>query len=188
EQTGPDQPARRSAAAINSDHRRPDPQPVQLQRVLQETIEVHTVELPKYNLDEGTIRHASRLEQWVFFLRYAQDYDGPTLRRLLPGIEFDQAIGTIEIIAAQSEDKHMYDAREKAILDFKFAISGARREGRKEGLQKGLTTGKLAGRIQTLQDVLGESVTPDEELLAMDVATLEAMVAELQQRVRSRDQ
>ncbi|RMF43653.1 MAG: hypothetical protein D6753_04600 [Planctomycetota bacterium] len=106
--------------------------------MLEEMIEVHTVELPRYNLEEGTIRHGSRLEQWGFFLRYAQDYDGPPLRRLLPGIEFDRAIGTIEIIAVQSEDKHMYDARDKAILDFQFAISGARREGLEEGRKEGI--------------------------------------------------
>jgi predicted transposase/invertase (TIGR01784 family) len=44
-------------------------------RVLENAIEVHTVELTKYNLDEATIATRPKLEQWVFLLLHAQDYD-----------------------------------------------------------------------------------------------------------------
>ena len=44
----------------------------------------------------------------------AQDYDAATLKRLLPGIEFETAIETIEVISEKTEDKQMYDQREKA--------------------------------------------------------------------------
>lgn len=47
----------------------------------------------------------------------------------------------------------MYDQREKAQRDYEWAISGAREEGREEG--------KLAGRIQTLQELLGDCVLTD---------------------------
>ena len=57
-------------------------------RRLDNAIEVHTVELTKYNLDEETISEGSKLEQWAFLLLLAQDYDASTLKRLLPGIEF----------------------------------------------------------------------------------------------------
>jgi predicted transposase/invertase (TIGR01784 family) len=72
---------------------------------------------------------------------------------LLPGIEFKQAIQTIETISVKSEDRPMYDQREKAQRDYEWAISGAREEGREEG--------KLAGRIQTLQELLGDCVLTD---------------------------
>ncbi len=39
----------------------------------------------------------------------AQDYDAATLKRLLPGIEFETAIETIEIISEKTQDKQMYD-------------------------------------------------------------------------------
>ena len=80
-------------------------------------------------MDERSITEASKLEQWVFLLLRAQDYDADTLRRLLPGIEFDTAIKTIETISGKTEDKQMYDQREKAQRDYEWALSGARAEG-----------------------------------------------------------
>lgn len=93
--------------------------------------------IDKYNSAEATIPMASKLEQWAFLLLRAQDYDAETLKHLLPGIEFETAIETIEIISAKTEDKHMYDQREKAQRDYEWALSGAREEGREEGIEKG---------------------------------------------------
>jgi len=53
----------------------------------------------------------------VFLLLYAQDYDAETLRRLLPGIEFEEAINTIEVISHKTEDKQMYDQRVSQLTD-----------------------------------------------------------------------
>jgi predicted transposase/invertase (TIGR01784 family) len=146
---------------------------------LDRAIAVHTVELSKYNSDEATISTSSKLEQWVFLLRRAHEYSGEQLRRLLPGLEFERAIQVIEIISSKTEDRTMYDQREKAQRDYEWAISGAREEGREEG--------KLAGRIQLLQELLGERPSQDEELRIMSHDALSALVAELQTRLRSRD-
>jgi len=143
-------------------------------RSLDDAVEVHTVELAKYNLAEETISEASKLEQWAFLLLRAQDYDAATLRRLLPGIEFEAAIETIRVISEKSEDKQMYDQREKAQRDYEWALSGAREEG------------KLAGKIQMLQELLGDPLTPDDELVASDFEKLQTRLAELQQRLRDR--
>ena len=129
-------------------------------------------------MDEATISEGSKLEQWAFLLLRAQDYDAATLKRLLPGIEFETAINTIEIISEKTEDKQMYDQREKAQRDYEWALSGAREEGREEG--------KLAGKIQMLQELLGERATDDAELAACDTEALTKRLAELQQRLRDR--
>ena len=50
-------------------------------RELEKAIEVHTVELTKYNLPERSISFASKLEQWVFLLLHAQAYDAAQLKR-----------------------------------------------------------------------------------------------------------
>ncbi|GIW97373.1 MAG: hypothetical protein KatS3mg111_0706 [Pirellulaceae bacterium] len=175
-------------------------------RRLDNAIEVHTVELSKYNLDEATIRNASKIEQWVFFLRFAQDYSAERLRELLPGIDFDQAIHTIEIIAAQTEDRQMYEQREKAIRDLKWALAGAREEGRAEGREEGraegreegraegreegervgLKKGELAGKIRLLQELLGEVPTQLEDLRETPIERLESMQERLQRRLRER--
>ncbi len=160
-------------------------------RTLDRAIAVHTVELSKYNLSDATISTASKLEQWVFLLRRAHEYSGEQLRRLLPGIEFAQAIQVIEIISSKTEDRTMYDQREKAQRDYEWAISGARKEGREEGLalgiEQGIEQGKLAGRAQLLQELLGEHAFTDEELRTMPQDALSALVAQLQNRLRSRD-
>ena len=53
-------------------------------RTLNETIEVHTVELTKYDIEERSIGEASEIEKWVFFLLNADRYDADHLRKLLP--------------------------------------------------------------------------------------------------------
>ncbi len=58
---------------------------------LNNAIEVHTVEMTKYNLQADTIAQASKLVQWAFLLLRAQDYDSSSLKRLLPGIAFATA-------------------------------------------------------------------------------------------------
>jgi predicted transposase/invertase (TIGR01784 family) len=159
-------------------------------RKLDNAIEVHTVELTKYNLEAGSISQASKLEQWAFLLLRAQDYDAATLKRLLPGIEFETAIETIEIISEKTEDKQMYDQREKAQRDYEWALSGARQEGREEGReegeQMGMEKGKLAGKVQLLQELLGERLSSDTELQELGSETLAAQLTVLQQRLRDR--
>ena len=93
-------------------------------RELGDMVEVHTVELPKYNLEEATIREAPKIEQWVFLLLYADRYDADQLRALLPGVEFDQAITVIEAISQKTEDRMMYDQREKALRDQRWLVEG----------------------------------------------------------------
>lgn len=150
-------------------------------RELDNSIEVHTVELTKYNLDESRISQSSKLEQWAFFLLRAQDYGAESLKRLLPGIEFETAINTIEIISAKTEDKQMYDQREKAQRDYEWALSGAREEGREEG-RKSVT----ATTIQMLEELLGEAQSPADSLMAQSLDVLTSRVAELQRRLRDR--
>lgn len=159
-------------------------------RTISNAIEIHTVELSKYELHEQSISTSSKLEQWVFLLHFAQDYEAQHLRRLLPGIEFETAISTIEIISAKTEDKQMYDQREKALRDYEWAISGARDEGRKEGreeaLEEGLERGLVVGRIQIFQELLGDPPTTTADLTQLDMDTLTAQLTVLQQRMRDR--
>jgi flagellar biosynthesis/type III secretory pathway protein FliH len=163
-------------------------------RELFNAIEVHTIEMTKFRLDERNISNASKLEQWVFLLLFAQEYDAETLRRLLPGIEFESAISTIEIISAKTEDKQMYDQREKAQRDYEWAISGAREEGREAGREEGreagmvvgIEQGLIAGRIQLMQELLGEQPTETAALRDLELKALRTQLDALQQRMRDR--
>ena len=151
-------------------------------RDLGDMMEVHTVELPKYNLDEATISKASKIDQWAFFLLFADKYDSEELRSLLPGVEFDQAITVIEAISQKTEDRMMYDQREKAQRDQQWLLEGTLQKGREEGREEG----KVIGKIVLRQDILGDPVTVEAELDKLDESDLNRMCADLQQRLRSR--
>ncbi|MEZ6153115.1 MAG: hypothetical protein R3C09_23685 [Pirellulaceae bacterium] len=69
----------------------------------------------------------------------------------------------------------------------KWALSGAREEGLAEGIEKGREEGKLAGTIQTLQELLGDEITSDSDLMHLSIAALTAQQSALQARLRRRD-
>lgn len=110
---------------------------------------------------------------------FADRYEPERLRELLPGVEFQRAIAVIEAIAAKTEDRVMYDQREKAQRDYQWALDGARQEG--------LEIGSLAGKIQLLQQLLGEESSSTESLLERPTDELSKLLADLQQRLRSRE-
>ena len=86
-------------------------------RILQGTLEIHTLELGRYNLRESELRSASMLDCWLFWFLHAHEYEPEALLTLFPQEAIQQATQTITRIAQISEDKAMYDAREKAIRD-----------------------------------------------------------------------
>ena len=85
---------------------------------------------------------------------------------------------TAIIISAKTENKQMHDQREKAQRDYEWAISGAREEGREEG--------ELVGKVHTLQELLGDTLTTKSVLLSEGTDALTKRLAELQERLRDR--
>jgi len=155
---------------------------VQSGKTIDRAVAVHTIELTKYNLDAATIRQRTKIEQWAFLLLKAQDCDAWTLRELLPGEEFDVAIDTLEKIAMKTEDRLMYDQREKAQRDYEWVMTSVREEGREEGVEMGT----VAGMIMMLQEILGESVSDRDELIKRPEAELLSLKLALQEKLRRR--
>jgi flagellar biosynthesis/type III secretory pathway protein FliH len=77
----------------------------------------------------------------------------------------------------------MYDQRLKAQLDYQWGLNSARQEGREEGREEGAVIGK----IQILQELLGEASSSTTSLQERTIGELSTMLADLQQRLRSRD-
>ena len=124
------------------------------------------------------------------FLLFADRYEPERLRALLPGVEFQQAISVVEAIAAKTEDRMMYDQRLKAQRDYQWGLDSARQEGRQEGmeegLEKGIEKGESLGKIQVLQQLLGEEPSSTASLRERTISELSTLLADLQQRLRSR--
>jgi len=143
--------------------------------VLEESIEIHTVELAKYNGPAEAVRGASVLEQWAYWIKNANDHSVAELQALLPGLEFLRATGELNAIREITEEKQTYDAREKASLDIQSNLIDARREG------------EAIGRVKTYQELLGDRVSTNEELSQMSTDQLTSTIAELQRRLQTRN-
>ena len=149
----------------------------------------------KYDIDEQSLAEATEIEKWVFFLLYADRCDAEQLRKLLPEEPFQRAIAAAEEIAERTEDRMMYDQREKAQRDYRWAIESAHQEGLEkgleEGLEKGLEKGReegvLIGKLQLLEQLLGQETTPTEQLSGRSIDELQLLLTGLQSRLRSRE-
>ena len=167
-------------------------------RVLEESIEIHTVELAKYNGNAGDVRNASVLEQWAYWIKNSSEHTVEELQELIPGLEFLRATGELNAIREITEEKQMYDAREKASLDIQSNLIDARQEGRQEGRQDGRQEGrqegirigeqrgKLEASIQIYEGLLGDSPTSESALKDLSMEELESRVTLLQKRLRDR--
>ena len=157
--------------------------------VLDETLTIHTLEFGKYNLREEEMETASMLDCWLYWLLPAHEYEPAELLRLFPQQQIQQATETIVRISEITEDKAMYDAREKALRDHQWAIRQSYQEGIKEGKEEGREEGREEGEIKlirTLQQILCISVSNTDELAGMNLQQLEAITADLQERIRLR--
>ena len=155
-------------------------------RVLEESIEIHTVELAKYNGNANEVRNASVLEQWAYWIKNSSEHTVEELQELLPGLEFLRATGELNAIREITEEKQMYDAREKASLDIQSNLIDARQEGRQEGIKIGEQRGGLKKSIQIYEGLLGDSPTSESDLKDLSMEELESKVTHLQKRLRDR--
>lgn len=158
-------------------------------RVLRGTLEIHTLELGRYTLTEADLAAGDMLDCWLYWLLHAQEYERAALLELLPEPAIRQATETLARIAEISEDKAMYDAREKAIRDRQWQLNAARREGKIEGKIEGKVEGKVEGEIKlirTLQGILSIPVSEEQDLQRMTLEELEALTSRLQDGIRSR--
>lgn len=150
-------------------------------RALPETLEIHTLELGRYNVRESELCSASMLDCWLYWLLHAHEYEPAALAELLPQPAIRQATGTLTRIAEITEDKAMYDARERAIRDREWELDATFREGEVEGEIKGEIK-----MIRTLQGLAGVPVGDEAELRTMNLEQLQAVTTDLQEKLRNR--
>jgi predicted transposase/invertase (TIGR01784 family) len=154
-------------------------------QVLEGTLEVHTLELGRYNLGESDLKKASMLDCWLFWLLHAHEYEPEELLKLFPHEALQKATKAITRIAQITEDKAMYDAREMAIRDRQTAMNCAREEGEAKGKIEGKIEGEIK-MIRALQRLLYMPLSTDEEFQGLNLEQLEAITNGLQVRLRNR--
>ena len=154
--------------------------------ILEDSIEIHTVELAKYNGERDSLRGASVLEQWAYWIKNASEHTVEELQEMLPGLEFLRATGELNAIREITREKQMYDAREKANLDFQSNLIDAKQEGIEIGEQRGEQRGDLKGRVKICEELLEVPTSSDEVLSKKSIEELMAMVTQLQKLLRDR--
>ena len=155
--------------------------------VLGDSIEIHMVELSKYNGSEETVTQSSVLEQWCYWIKYSSEHTAEELQALLPGLAFLRATKELDDIQTITEEKAMYDSREMAILDYESSLIDARQEGEAIGIEKGEAIGIEKGRILLLQELIGGPALSTLELNAMSLEELTATMMRLQTKLRERN-
>ena len=130
------------------------------------------------------------LDCWLYWLLHAHEYEPAVPLELLPHYAIRQATETLAKISQVSEDKAMYDARERAIRDRKWELDRRLREGEREGEIKGKIEGEIKGKIELirmLQADLQTAVGKEQEALrAMTLGQLESLTSNLQEQLRNR--
>ena len=146
--------------------------------VFNEDLVFHTLELPKYTPGDNNVKELPPLEKWLYFPKHAEHLEADELAEQLVDAEFREAAGVLEMISKSPEERQFYEARMKFLHDEEARLIAAREEGREEG--------SLAGRIQLLQQLLGEEETGLQDLLQRQHSDLASLLSELQDRLRSR--
>tara|TARA_R110002073_G_scaffold5624_26_gene34710 strand:- start:1943 stop:2839 length:897 start_codon:yes stop_codon:yes gene_type:complete len=150
-------------------------------------LQIHLLELPKYALPSDNKKITEPIEEWMFFFRQVENLTADEVAKRLDDPTFVEAVGVLEMIARSPEERDLYEARLKMQRDEEARLRYAKNQGLEEGREEGIRRGNLAGRIQLLQELLGESVTEMAVLETQDIAELTAAVAVLQRRLRDRD-
>lgn len=149
-------------------------------------LQIHLVELSKSVAREDNIDQVSALERWSYFLSHADLYTAEDLRALLPETPFREAIGVLEMIARNPEQRLAYDARLKYLRDEAARMEFARSEGRQEGERLGLEKGVMIGKIRVIEDLLGLPISDDASYASLDATQLIPRLEELQRQLRER--
>jgi hypothetical protein len=94
-------------------------------------------------------------------------------------LAFLRATKELDDIQTITEEKAMYDSREKAILDYESSLIDARQEGEAIGIEK--------GRILLLQELIGGPALSTLELNAMSLEELTTTMMRLQTKLLERN-
>ena len=116
---------------------------------------------------------------------HADEYEPEELLKLLPDVPFQMATNLLTRISEITEDKQMYDAREKAIRDRQWALNASR----EEGMAKGKIEGKIEGEIKlirTLEEILEQPLSEETKLAGKSLEELQLVTSELQSQLRHR--
>lgn len=105
--------------------------------MLTDLVEIHFIELPKFNrLEEKNLKE-DKLQRWLTF--FNKDISDERLRELMKmDNDIKKAEERLEYLSSDKETIEIYKAREKSLHERANMINGAKEEGLKEGVKQGI--------------------------------------------------
>jgi len=98
-------------------------------------LEIHFIELEKYNKDLSEARTA--LDRWTEFLKKAHKYNKDKIPAELSQIKsIEKAIKTLDTMYLNEEEREVYEARLKWLRDEEMALKKAEKKGMEKGIKK----------------------------------------------------
>ena len=165
---------------------------------LTDDMEFHIVELPKFMKSDAEL--TTRLDSWLYFLRYAEKIDTESLPPALQQPLFKFAMEELHVVTQDEIERERYESRLKALRDFNSGMIVSRREGeargraegiaegraegiaegraegiaegRAEGRAEGLAIGQYIATIHLCERLLNRTLTPDQQLERLPLADL----------------
>lgn len=110
--------------------------------VLTEDLQIHFIELPKLNIQQGEDL-SDRLKIWCYYLEregFLEEEDMPVLLGKDPILK--KARQEYHKFTADDEKMALAEAREKWLKDYNSSMDQAREEGLEQGIEQGIEQGK----------------------------------------------
>ncbi|MCC9601573.1 Rpn family recombination-promoting nuclease/putative transposase [Stieleria sp. JC731] len=153
---------------------------------LTDCLQIHLLELPKYVPEADNDVPSDPIRQWMHFFRFAGTSTLDELHRTLPDPVFFEAIGVLEMIAKNPEERRFYEARLKMQRDEEARLVAAEERGEAIGEARGEARGEAIGRVRVLQSLVGVGESSVEQLRDRSLEELSAMEESLKQQLRER--
>jgi predicted transposase/invertase (TIGR01784 family) len=119
--------------------------------------QLHTLELSKFDLPVEEVK--TPLERWCYLFKHGATLDLESLPASLDVPVIRQAVEILVKLSQDELERQRYLERQRAEQDAASLAADAR-----VARQEGIETGQWIGRIQLLQQLLGQPPTPSEEL------------------------
>jgi predicted transposase/invertase (TIGR01784 family) len=146
---------------------------------LTDGLQIHLLELPKYEPPSDNRVITDPVEAWLYFFRQADELTTEQIQQRLISPAFTEAAQVLDMIQRTPQQRNQYELRLKAQRDDRARLKQARAEGKAEGVERG----RLIGQIEALTGIL-KAELPRLETLGVDELT--SLAADLQRQLRER--
>jgi|GEM_PF-49468 len=113
-------------------------------RIFSDLLEFHVIELKKIPEDSINSLENNKLLDWARFLNSESKEEMEMLSKQNSGIK--AAYDELETLYDDDEKRAIYEAREKAMMDYRVQQRAAREEGIKEGIEKAMIDSRVQQR------------------------------------------